>query len=107
MCYNINLITGSIYDIIDNLECASNHAVSMVLKMEEQMVNGQLYDHASLGDGILALEYHLLDVSSVNNLAQGTFYMIPIQLGHNVFIRYKKIKTFVMMYIRNLILCNN
>ena len=59
------------------------------------MVNDQLYDHASLGGGILALEHHLLDVSSVNNLAQGIFYMIPIQVGHNVFIRYKKcLKTF-------------
>ena len=53
------------------------------------MVNDHLYDHASLGGGILALEHHLLDVSSVNNLAQGIFYMIPIQASH-IFIRYKK-----------------
>ena len=53
------------------------------------MVNDQLYHHASLGGGILAFEHHLLDVSSVANLAQGIFYMIPIQVGHNVFIRYK------------------
>ena len=54
------------------------------------MVNDQLYDHASLGGGILALEHHLFDVSSVNNLVQGIFYMIPVQVGQNVFIRHKK-----------------
>ena len=54
------------------------------------MINDQLYDHASLGGGILALEDLLLDVSSVNNLAQGIFYMIPIQVGPNVFIRHKE-----------------
>ena len=67
-------------------------SVSLVLEMEEQMVNDQLYDHASLGGGILALEHHLLDVSSVNNLVQGIFYIIAIQVGHNVFIRYKKME---------------
>ena len=51
------------------------------------MVNDQLYEHGSMGGGILALEHHLLDVSSVNNLSQGIFYMIPIRVGHNVFIR--------------------
>ena len=63
MSQNRNLITGSIYDTIDTLECASNHAVSLVLEMEEQMVNYLLYDHASLGGCILALKHHLLDVS--------------------------------------------
>ena len=95
MSKNIDLITDSIYDIIDTLEYASNHTVSLVLEMEDQMVNNQLYDYVSLGDGILAVEHHLFDVSSVNYLAQGIFYMVPIQVGHNVFIRYKKcLKTF-------------
>ena len=63
--------------------------------MEEQMVNDQFYDHASLGGGILTLEHHLIDVSSVSNLSQGIFYTIPIQVGHNVFIKQKNVlKTF-------------
>ena len=69
--------------------------------MEEQMVYDQLYDHASLRGGILALEHYLLDVSSVNNLTQGIFYMIPIEVGHNVFIRYNLKKKQPLIHCQN------
>ena len=55
--------------------------------MEQQVVNDQLYGHTSPGGGLLAFEYHLLDVSAVNSLDQGIFYMIPVKAGHNLFLR--------------------
>ena len=73
---------GEQYRPIDNTLCHGPYSTDYI-------INDQLYDHASLGHGILALEHHLLDVFSVNNLVQGIFYMIPIQVGHNVFIKYK------------------
>ena len=51
------------------------------------MVHEKLYSPSSLGGGLLALEHHLLDVASVHNLVQGIFYMLPVKVGHNLFIR--------------------
>ena len=82
-----NLLTGSTYDIIDTLETASNHALSLILDMEQKMVDDKLYSPSSLGGGLLALEHHLLDVASVHNLVQGIFYMLPVKVGHKLFIR--------------------
>ena len=55
--------------------------------MEEKIVDDKLYCPSSLSGGLLALEHHLLDVASVHNLAQGIFYMLPVKVGHNLFIR--------------------
>ena len=82
-----NVLTGSTHDIIETLETASNHALSLILKMEEKIVDDKLYCPSSLGGGLLALEHHLLDVASVHNLAQDIFYMLPVKVGHNLFIR--------------------
>lgn len=82
-----NVLTGSTYDIIETLETASNNALSLILEMEEKMVHDKLYSPSSLGGGLLALEHHLLDVASVHNLVQGIFYMLPVKVGHNLFIR--------------------
>ena len=82
-----NVLIGSTHDIIETLETASNHALSLILEMEEKIVDDKLYCPSSLGGGLLALEHHLLDVASVHNLAQGIFYMLPVKVGHNLFIR--------------------
>ena len=82
-----NVLTGSTHDIIETLETASNHALSLILEMEEKIVDDKLYCPSSLGGGLLALEHHLLDVASVHNLVQGIFYMLPVKVGHNLFIR--------------------
>ena len=82
-----NVLTGSTYDIIETLETASYHALSLILEMEEKIVDDKLYSPSSLGGGLLALEHHLLDVASVHNLVQGIFHMLPVKVGHNLFIR--------------------
>ena len=84
---NSNVLTGSTYDIIETLETASNHALSLISEMEEKIVDDKLYSPSSLGGGLLALEHHLLYVASVHNLVQGIFYMLPVKVGHNLFIR--------------------
>ena len=76
-----NVLIGSTHDIIETLETASNHALSLILEMEEKIVADKLYCPSSLGGGLLALEHHLLDVASVHNLAQGIFYMLPVKVG--------------------------
>ena len=81
------ILIGSTCDIIETLETVSNHGLSLILEMEEKMVNDKLYTPSSLGGGLLALEHHLLDVASVHNLARGIFYMLPVKVGHNLFIR--------------------
>ena len=83
----LNVLTGSTYDILETLETASNHALTLILEMEEKIVDDKLCNPSSLGGGLLALEHHLLDVASVNNLAQGIFYMLPVKVGHHLFIR--------------------
>ena len=82
-----NVLTGSRHNIIETLETASNHALSLSLDMEEKIVDDKLYSSSSLGGGLLALEHHLLDVASVHNLVQGIFYMLPVKVRHNLFIR--------------------
>ena len=83
-----NVLIGSTHDIIETLETASNHALSLILEIEEKIVDEKkLYCPSTLGGGLLALEHHLLDVPSVHNLVQGIFYMLPVKVGHNLFIR--------------------
>ena len=37
-----NVLTGSTHDIIETLETASNHALSLILEMEEKIVGDQI-----------------------------------------------------------------
>ena len=48
-----NVLRGSTCDIIETLETASNHALSLILEMEK-IVDDKLYSPSSLGGGLLA-----------------------------------------------------
>ena len=61
--------------------------MSLVLDMENQIIQKELITDDTNLPGILALEYSLLDIGSNPCLTQGIFYMMPITFGTKVFIR--------------------
>ena len=56
--------------------------MSLVLDMENQIIQKELITDDTNLPGILSLEYSLLDISSNPCLTQGIFYMMPITFGN-------------------------
>ena len=59
--------------------------MSLVLEMENQIIQKELISDDPNLPGILSLEYSLHDIGCNPCLKQGIFYMMPIIFGTKVF----------------------
>ena len=79
-CNSISGVTNYLNDCKDGM--------SLVLDMENQIIQEELISDDPNLPGILSLEYSLLDIGCSNPcLTQGIFYMMPIIFGTKVFVR--------------------
>ena len=78
-CNSISGVTNCLDDCKDGM--------SLVLDMENQIMQKELISDDPNLPGILSLEYSLLDIGSNPWLTQGIFYTIPIFFGTKVFLR--------------------
>ena len=78
-CNSITGVTNCLNDCKDG--------ISLVLDMENQIIQTELISDDPNLPGILSLEYSLLDIGSNPCLTQGIFYMMPITFGNKVFVR--------------------
>ena len=78
-CNSISGVTNCLNDCKDGM--------SLVLDMENQIIQKKLISDDPNLPGILSLEYSLLDIGSNSCLTQGIFYMMPIFFGTKVFLR--------------------
>ena len=78
-CNSISGVTNCLNDCKDGM--------SLVLDMENQIMQKELISDDPNLPGILSLEYSLLDIGSNPWVTQEIFYMIPIFFGTKVFLR--------------------
>ena len=78
-CNSISGVTNCLNDFKDGM--------SLVLDMENQIIQKELISDDPNLPGILSLQYSLLDIGSNPCRTQGIFYMMPITFGNKVFVR--------------------
>ena len=78
-CNSITGVTNSLNDCKDGM--------SLVLDMENEIIQKELISDDPNLPGILSLEYSLLDIGCTPCLTQGIFYMMLIIFGTKVFVR--------------------